>query len=133
MGTRGIGAGKMSVNSFRNLRVWQATMELVAAIYDVTKTFQSHETYDLVSQMRRAAVSVPSNIAEGHTRESTKEYLQHVSMAQASLAELSTQMEIAARLGYARAPRVKEILDRLSALGRQALCAPQRAREASLP
>jgi four helix bundle protein len=90
----------MSVNSFRDLRVWQAAMELVACIYDVTKSFPSHETYGLVSQMRRAAVSVPSNIAEGHTRESTKEYLHHISMAQASLAELQTQIETAVMLDY---------------------------------
>jgi len=90
----------MSVNSFRDLRVWQAAMELVAAIYDVTKTFPSHETYGLVSQMRRAAVSIPSNIAEGHTRESTKEYFHHIFMAHASLAELQTQIEIAVMLNY---------------------------------
>src|SRR5437870_1654083 len=90
----------MPVNSFRDLRVWQAAMELVACIYDVTKSFPAHETYGLASQMRRAAVSVPSNIAEGHTRESTKEYLHHISVAQASLAELQTQIEIAVMLNY---------------------------------
>ncbi|HEY5838435.1 MAG TPA: four helix bundle protein [Pyrinomonadaceae bacterium] len=62
------------VNSFRDLRVWQAGMELAESIYQLTATFPTQEMYGLTSQLRRAAVSVPSNIAEGHTRESTKEY-----------------------------------------------------------
>ena len=90
----------MTVNNFRDLKVWQAAMELVSSIYRVTQSFPAQEIYGLTSQMRRAAVSVPSNIAEGHTRESTKEFLHHISMAQASLAELQTQIEIAAMLHY---------------------------------
>lgn len=108
----------MSVNSFRDLRVWQAAMELVATTYDVTKTFPSHETYGLVSQMRRAAVSIPSNIAEGHTRESTKEYLHHISMAHASLAELQTQIEIAVMLNYLPGD-ASHLLSRTTSLSKQ--------------
>jgi len=82
------------MKSFRELRVWQAAMELVEKIYQVTKEFPKEELYGLTSQVRRAAVSVPSNIAELHTREHLKEYLHHISMAQASLAEVDTQLEI---------------------------------------
>lgn len=76
------------MKSFRELRVWQAAMNLVEKVYRVTQRFPKQETYGLVSQIQRAVVSIPSNIAEGHTREHLKEYLHHLSMAQASLAEL---------------------------------------------
>lgn len=71
----------MSVNGFRDLRVWQVGMDLVQAIYQITQAFPSYEMYGLVNQMRRASISIPSNIAEGHTREYTKEYLYHLSIA----------------------------------------------------
>lgn len=77
-----------SVNSFRDLRVWQLGIKLVEQVYLLTARFPKEEIYGLTSQIQRAAVSVPSNIAEGHTREHRKEYLQHLSIAQASLAEL---------------------------------------------
>jgi four helix bundle protein len=90
----------MTVNSFRDLRVWQAGMDLVETVYRLSESFPAKEMYGLTNQMRRCAVSIPSNIAEGHTREHSKEYLHHISIAQASLAELQTQLEIAARLKY---------------------------------
>jgi len=99
------------VNSFRDLRVWQAGMDLVESIYQLTQVFPQHELYGLTSQVRRAAVSVPSNIAEGHTRESIKEYLHHLSMAQASLAEVQTQIEIAGRLKFADEERIARIIE----------------------
>jgi four helix bundle protein len=107
------------VNSFRDLRVWQAGMELVESVYGLTKNFPAHENYGLTSQVRRAAVSVPSNIAEGHTRESTKEYLHHLSMAQASLAEVQTQIEISGRLGYASSEKIDELLQGCISLSKQ--------------
>ena len=91
----------MKIHSFRDLRVWQLAMEVVELVYRLSRSFPRSEVYGLSSQIQRAAVSVPSNIAEGHTREHTKEYLQHLSIAQASLAELETQLEIAIRLKYA--------------------------------
>jgi len=97
------------MKSFRELKVWQAAMELVEKIYQVTKEFPKEELYGLTSQVRRAAVSVPSNIAEGHTREHLKEYLHHISMAQASLAEVDTQLEIGKRLRYISAGRLSTI------------------------
>jgi len=109
----------MQIKSFRDLRVWQAGIELVQAIYELTSHFPRSETYGLASQMQRGAVSVPSNIAEGHARESTKEYLQHLSIAPASLAELETQLEIAKRLKYISDETSHEVLETICSLGRQ--------------
>ncbi len=109
----------MQIKSLRDLRVWQGGMEIVQAIYAITQGFPKHELYGLASQIQRAAVSVPSNIAEGHARESTKEYLQHVSIAQASVAELETQLEIAKRLGYISSDEYDALLNQLSQLGKQ--------------
>jgi four helix bundle protein len=94
-------------------------MDLVVMVYEVSEKFPSKEMYGLTSQIRRAAVSVPSNIAEGHTRESTKEYLHHLSIAHASLAEVETQMEIAFRLKYCAQEALDKILTHSTALGKQ--------------
>ena len=109
----------MRLNSFRDLRVWQSSRELVEIIYRLTQNFPKDEIYGLSSQIQRAAVSVPSNIAEGHTREHTKEFLHHLSMAQASLAELETQLEIAVRLKYFARDEFDRILVLVVALGKQ--------------
>ena len=109
----------MSIKSFWQLRVWQAGMDLVEEIYLLTHEFPRHEIYGLTSQIRRAAVSVPSNLAEGHSREHLKEYLHHVSIAQGSLAELETPLEIATRLKYVRREHLLPILERIFSLGRQ--------------
>ena len=109
----------MQIRSFRDLRVWQAGIELVQTVYEMTSEFPRSEVYGLASQMQRAAVSVPSNIAEGHARESTKEYLQHLSIAQASLAELETQLEIAKLLNYIAEPEATSLLEKIWSLGRQ--------------
>ena len=94
-------------------------MDLVESVYRLTKSFPREETYGLCSQMQRAAVSVPSNIAEGHAREHLKEYLHPLSIAQASLAELETQLEIAARLHYVSDYKLRQALAATGALGRQ--------------
>ena len=83
--------------SYRDLRVWQAGMDLVEEVYRFTAKYPDRETYGLTIQMRRAAVSIPSNIAIGPSKEDTREYLRHLASAQASLAELQTQTEIAGR------------------------------------
>src|SRR5437588_8203464 len=106
------------MKSFRDLRVWMAAMDLVEDIYLLTQDFPKHELYALASQIQRAAVSVPSNIAEGHTREHLKEYLHHLSMAQASLAELETQ-EIAIRLSYVSLEEARSIAEHAESLGKQ--------------
>ena len=107
------------MKSFRELRVWQKAMDLVETVYLLTQYFPKQETYGLTSQVRRAAISIPSNIAEGHTREHIKEYLHHLSMAQASLAEVETQLEIATRLKYLTSDRLTELLLEISSLGKQ--------------
>lgn len=109
----------MAVNSFRDLRVWQAGMDLVERVYRLTGSFPSSEVYGLSSQLRRAAVSVPSNVAEGHTRQHSREFLHHLSIAQASLAEVETQLEIASRLHYLRREELEEAMAQIAVLGRQ--------------
>jgi four helix bundle protein len=86
--------------TYSDLEVWQAAMDLAIHIYRVTKTFPKEETYGLTSQLRRAAVSVPSNIAEGKGRSSDKDCVHFLSNSRGSLFEIETQAAIARRLGY---------------------------------
>lgn len=86
--------------SFRDLRVWQESIDLTAAIYQQTCRFPKHETYGLTQQVRRAAVSVASNIAEGKGHRSDKEFLHFLFHARGSLLELQTQLIIATKLNY---------------------------------
>lgn len=86
------------IHSYKELIVWQRAMELVAETYSVTEVFPKEEMYGLVSQMRRAAVSIPSNIAEGRHRGTKKEFIQFLRIALGSMGELETQMEIAKML-----------------------------------
>ena len=110
---------RISVSSFRDLRVWHAAIDLVRSVYFVTRGFPRDETYGLTSQMRRAAISVPSNIAEGHAREHLREYLHHLSMAQGSLAELETQLEIAVGLEYVDAEQARPQFEAIGSVARQ--------------
>lgn len=89
-----------SSNSFRDLIVWQKAMELARQVYALTRRLPKEELYALGDQMRRAAVSIPSNIAEGQARDSRKEFLNFLSIAKGSNAELGTQLELCATLGY---------------------------------
>src|SRR5438105_4548670 len=82
------------VRTFRDLIAWQKAMDLVRAVYRATEQMPASERFGLTNQMRRAAVSVPSNIAEGNARQSRPDYLKHLRIARGSLAELSTQMEL---------------------------------------
>ena len=107
------------VSHFRDLEVWQRGMDIVIVVYRLSPQFPKAELYGLASQIRRAAVSVPSNLAEGHERATTKEYLNHVSTAQASLAEVETQLEIATRLGYISSLELTAVLDETAILGKQ--------------
>jgi four helix bundle protein len=109
----------MSIRNFRDLRVWQTAMDLVEQIYRSTAGFPKQETFGLTAQMRRAAVSIPSNIAEGHTREHRGEFLQHLSIAQASLAELQTHLEIASRLKYCPGKQLGPLLETSASLTKQ--------------
>lgn len=109
----------MAISSFRDLRVWRVGMDLVEQVYLCTKTFPKEEIYGLCSQMRRAAVSIPSNIADGHTRESTKGFLHFISIAQGSLAELTTQIELATRFGYLKPETSAKLLEATTSLSKQ--------------
>ncbi len=84
----------------KKLDLWNAAVDLVLVVYQVTRSFPKEERFTLTGQLRRATLSVPSNIAEGAARQTGKEFIQYLHMAQASLSELDTQVEIAKRLGY---------------------------------
>ena len=90
----------MKIKSYNDLDIWKRSIKLVEDIYRLTKSFPKEELYGLTSQMRRAAVSIPSNIAEGFTRLHDKEYKQFLYIALGSCSELSTQIIIASRLKY---------------------------------
>jgi len=97
----------------KRLDVWKLSMESVLDIYRVTAEFPVEERYGLVAQMRAAAVSVPSNIAEGAARNTKREFANFLHVAQASLSELDTQVEIAVRLGYLTPGDATPALDRM--------------------
>lgn len=101
-----------SIHSYRDLKVWQVAMDLVVAVYALTDSLPKSELYGLTSQMRRAAVSIPSNIAEGRKRGSRKEYCSFVLNAYSSGAELETQAEIVKRLPFGKELDYSEV-DRL--------------------
>lgn len=88
------------MNNFRNLLIWQKSMTLVTSIYNSTKAFPKEETFGLTSQIRKCAISIPSNIAEGFGRESHKDYLRFLNISVGSLFELQTQLEIAKNISY---------------------------------
>ena len=107
-----------AVRSYKDLVAWQKSMDLVAAVYRASQGFPKEEIFGLVSQIRRAAVSVPSNIAEGHARTSKKEFQYFLSNARGSLAELETQLTIAHQLAYIDETGINQLLDRLGEVGR---------------
>ena len=94
----------MQINSHKDLFVWQRSMSLVKATYVLTDKFPARETYGLSSQMRRAAVSIPSNISEGKNRGTAKDFAHFLRMAYGSCAELDTQLEISRQLGFVKIP-----------------------------
>lgn len=91
---------KKNISNHKDLIVWQKSIDLVADIYQLTKSFPEDELYGLTSQMRRAVISIPSNIAEGCARSSTKEFLRFIQISKGSLAEIETQAIIANKLEY---------------------------------
>jgi len=95
---------------YRDLKVWQAAMKLAGETYRLSAHFPKHETYGLASQLQRSAVSVPSNIAEGHGRNSNKEFLHFLGIASGSLAELETQLILAQQLGYLTGELINPVL-----------------------
>ena len=107
-----------SYSTFHDLRVWQEAMNLTEEIYRSTVDFPRHELYGLVSQMRRADVSVPSNIAEGKGRHSDPDFVRFLFQARGSLLELKTQILISCRLQYISKGRTRELCDIADGIGR---------------
>jgi len=101
------------INSYRDLLVWQKSMVLAKQIYLLTRAFPDDERFGLITQMRRAAVSVPSNIAEGQARQGRREFVQLLSHAEGSLAELDTQLKLADDLGYCLNLNLPEMVGRV--------------------
>ena len=106
------------IKDYRDLEVWQKAMDLVVMCYQVTKCFPKNEVYGLTSQLQRAAVSVPANIAEGRQRQHSREFLQHLSIAFGSLAEVETHIQIAGRLSYLGEDHIGKVLDKTAEIGR---------------
>jgi four helix bundle protein len=108
----------MSVRNYSDLIAWRKAMDLVEGIYAATRQFPKEELYGLTSQVRRAAVSIPSNIAEGQGRKSTNEFLHHLAIAYGSLREVETQILIAGRLLYLKQEEVNRLLESSAEVGR---------------
>ena len=106
------------INSYRDLLVWEQGMDLTVAVYQATRAWPREELYGLTSQVRRAAASVPSNIAEGYGREKPGSYLQFIKIAQGSLKELETHLLIAQRVGIVNAPTVESLLAQSESIGK---------------
>ncbi len=109
---------RSSVRSYQDLKVWQLGMAISKEIYITTADFPRHEIYGITSQIRRAATSIPTNIAEGHERTSTKEYLRHLSIAVGSLAECETFLYLAVELSYVNQTVSDPVFDMLNEEGR---------------
>lgn len=103
---------------YRELKVWRLAMELAEEVYKLCAEFPKHEVYGLTSQLQRATVSIPSNIAEGQARNSSKEFGHFLGIARGSLAELETQIMLAQRLGYLTAEKADPALEKAEEIGK---------------
>ncbi len=108
----------MAGQNYRGLIVWQKAMDLVEYIYGVTKSFPKEELYGLTNQLRRAVVSIPSNIAEGQGRHSPNQFLQFLAIAHGSLREVETQILIAERLAYIDGQKAQKVLELTGEVGK---------------
>ena len=107
-----------TINSYKDLKVWNKAMDLTTMVYDALKTFPPKEEYGLSSQMRRSSVSIPSNIAEGYGRNSTLDYCRFLQIALGSAYELETQVELARRLDYVDNDTANKLATQLTEVGR---------------
>jgi four helix bundle protein len=110
--------GEGSIESYRDLRVWREAMDLVEACYRLSAGFPRREIFTMTAQLRRAAISIPSNIAEGYGRDSTGAYVQFLRIAQGSLKELETHLLLSQRLGFASPREIGTALERSAAVGK---------------
>ena len=108
----------MKLKNYQELIVWQRSMDLVEEVYKASRDFPREEVYALSSQVRRAAVSIPSNIAEGQGRRTTSDFLRHLSISYGSLREVETQIMIARRLKYIVQSRTDEVMNLAGEVGR---------------
>ena len=108
----------MATRDYRQLLVWQKAMDLAELCYEKTRTFPPEEKFGLISQIRRASVSVPANIAEGQGRFHTREFLNHLSMARGSLREVETLLELGKRVGFLCEEDLTRMLELSSEIGR---------------
>lgn len=106
------------IKTYRDLNIWNVGIELVKDVYRLTEMFPKQEMYGIVSQMRRSAISVPSNVAEGFKRFHNKEYRQFLYVTLGSCAELETQLTIAKELGYIQEDKEAMLLEKLDHIGR---------------
>lgn len=106
------------IKNYKDLIVWQKSIDLVVEIYKTTKDFPREELYGLISQIRRASVSIPSNIAEGYMRFYRKEYIKFLLIALGSCAELETQIILAEKLGFLKVSEKEIIADRINEINR---------------
>jgi len=106
------------IRTYRDLDIWKVGIQLVKDVYELTEQFPKHELYGLVSQMRRAGVSIPSNVAEGFRRYHNKEYKQFLYVSLGSCAELETQATIAKELAYSSEDKETAVLEKLDHLSR---------------
>lgn len=106
------------VEGYKGLQVWQRSMDLTKDVYKATKGFPADERYGLTSQIRRAAISTPSNIAEGYGRQATGEYRHHLCIARASLLELETQLILSSDLGYLSSKVTGVLTDEIQEISR---------------
>ena len=107
------------METHKDLRVWHQGIELVTAIYLITKTYPKEEIFGLVSQMRRAAISVPSNIAEGYARGTDREKLHFLRISSGSMSEIETQVMLSLNLGYISQESYKELSEKVTSVWKQ--------------
>ena len=119
----------MSIKSYRDLDIWKRSCTMVTTVYSATSAFPKREMFGLTRQIRRAAVSIPSNIAEGAARLYTREYIRFLSNTLGSIAELETQLIVSVDLGYTTQERIEHIFQELDQIGRMIRRLVQRLEE----
>ena len=119
----------MSVQSYKDLDIWKRSCTMVTTIYRATENFPKREMFGLTSQLRRAAISVPANIAEGAARLYTREYIRFLSNALGSIAELETLFKVSVDLGYITEQRIQNATQELDEIGRMTRRLVQRLEE----
>ena len=112
----------VKIKSFKDLNIWMRSIKIVKEIYQISKLFPKEEVYGLTNQVRRSAISIPSNIAEGFARFHNKEYRQFLFISLGSCAELSTQMIIALHLGYVENKKADQLLNEIDEISKMTMC-----------